>query len=68
MKLSEKIKAQATATFRRQLFQRAIDGETIKAGEYYLFTDGYTVTDRRATEADVNIVADALDKARSANK
>ena len=49
--LGQRIAQQNESAFRRNLFQRAIeDGLTIRVGESYLFFDGYSVRERKATQ------------------
>lgn len=47
-------------TFLRSLFQRSIDGETIRLGESYIYLDGPNVAERTATQDDVDAVNRAI--------
>lgn len=58
--LTQKLQKQADLAFLRSLYQRAIDGETLVAGEHYIYLNGMNVEERKATAADVSKVLAAL--------
>jgi hypothetical protein len=65
MTLNERFERATTLLFLRSLFQRAIDGETLKAGESYIFFAGQGVEERKATQADIDQVTVAVHNARN---
>lgn len=57
--LTQQLNDRKTLEFQRQLYDRAINSETITAGEHYLYFDGHSVVSRKAKPADAKVV-DAL--------
>ena len=62
MTLSERLNKQTDIAFRVSLFRRAIEGETLTAGESYIFANGPNVEERRAEQADLDAIAPAVER------